>query len=112
MIGRKKRAADFPEGGVEVTDINDVAARIADLDAVANTIRRAHENINPADEAGYGCLQRETKYQGNKTQRDDGSVPIDEKNGHDDEADGQDDCQPQNPLQIEARNDVAHARED
>src|ERR1051326_816658 len=96
-------SADFPEGGIEVADIDDIAASIADLDAIADAVRRSDEDVNPADEAGDRSLQRKAEDEGNQAEGDDSGVPVYEQNWNDDEDNRQYDCQAQNPTEIEPR---------
>ena len=54
MIRGKVLAPKFPEGGVEISDVDDVAGGVLDLDAIADTIRLAHKNEDPGDETFQG----------------------------------------------------------
>ena len=51
MITGNILPAEFPQSGVQVADIDDVAGSVIYLDTIANTIRLTNQNIYPADEA-------------------------------------------------------------
>ena len=42
-------ASEFPQGRVEITNIDHVAGCVSDLDTVADPKRPAHQNVDPGD---------------------------------------------------------------
>ena len=50
MIGGEILAAELPQRGVEVADIDHVASGVGYFDAVAHAKRLANQNVNPRDE--------------------------------------------------------------
>ena len=101
MIAGKILAAEFPQGGVEVTDIDHVAGRIGDFDAVAHAKRLAHQNVNPGDEAFHRSLHSQPDDDRTDTERSDRRVPINENNRDNDNRDGQRNSQPLDALEGE-----------
>ena len=61
MIRREKIAAKFPQSSIEVTNVDHVALGIADLDAIADSIRRARQNVNPSEKTCHRRLHREAE---------------------------------------------------
>jgi hypothetical protein len=49
MIGGKVLATKFPQRGIEISHIDDVASGVADFDAITDLIRTPHEYENPGD---------------------------------------------------------------
>ena len=76
MIRREQVPAEFPQGGIQITDVDYVAFGIPDLDAIADSIRRARENIDPTQETGDWRLHRQSEDQRKQADRDNGRVPI------------------------------------
>ena len=60
MIAGKIFAAEFPQSGIEIPNVNDVARGFAYLYAIPYPERLANENINPGDEAFHRRLDSET----------------------------------------------------
>ena len=61
MIRREQiTSTEFPERSVEIADIDHITGRVPDLDSIADAIRRADENVNPAEKTGNGRLHRQT----------------------------------------------------
>jgi len=56
MIGGKIFAAEFPQGGVEITHVNNVAGGVFDLNAIADLIRPPDQDVDPAQKTGHWCL--------------------------------------------------------
>ena len=56
MIGGKIFAAEFPQGGVEITHINNVARGIFDLNTIADPVRPPDQDVDPAEKTGHWCL--------------------------------------------------------
>ena len=61
MITRNVMTAEFPEGSIQVTDVNYVASGIANLDPIAHPIRLTNEDIDPGDEAFHRRLHSQSK---------------------------------------------------
>jgi len=50
-------AANFPQRGIQIAHVDDVTAGIANLNAVADAIRRAGQNINPTMKLEIGVCK-------------------------------------------------------
>jgi hypothetical protein len=94
--------AEFPQGGVEIADINHVASGVADFDAVADAKRLANQNVNPGDKAFHRGLHSQPDDDGTDTERCDRRVPINKNNGDNDYCDRQCNSQPLDALKGEA----------
>ena len=49
-------AAEFPESRIEVTNVNDIASGIADLNPIAYPVRLTNEDVYPGDETFHRGL--------------------------------------------------------
>src|SRR6266511_3108029 len=56
MITRNVLTAEFPEGGIQVTNIDYIARGVTNLNAITHTKRLTDENIDPTDEAFHRGL--------------------------------------------------------
>src|SRR5437763_13169365 len=81
MLGREQRTAEFPKGGIEVCDVEDIAGRVVDLDAITDTIGSFDENVDPADKARDRRLKSEAQHERDKPERNDRRVPVREQHG-------------------------------
>ena len=63
MFSGEVRSTNFPQGSIEITDINDVPLRVSDLDAISHPVWLPDEQIYPADEACDRRLQGKAKDQ-------------------------------------------------
>src|SRR5205085_5675098 len=54
--------------------------RVADLDSIADAIRRARQNVNPSEKAGHRRLNCQAQDERSKTNREYGRVPIRKQN--------------------------------
>src|SRR5437870_11020434 len=100
MIGRKILAAEFPESGVKITHVDDISGSVSDFNAVADSVRRPHQHIDPADEAGDRSLQREAEDERDQADRDNGGIPIDEDDRDHYESNSKNYNQSQYPLEV------------
>ena len=80
MIGRKIVTAKLPQCRVEITHVDYVTRRVADLDSIADAIRRARQNVNPSEKAGHRRLNCQAQDERSKTNREYGRVPIRKQN--------------------------------
>ena len=101
MIGRKILAAEFPQGGVEVADIDHVAGGVGYFDAVAHAKRLAHQDVNPGDEAFHRSLHSQPDNDRTDAERSDRRVPINKNNRDNNNRDGQRNSQPLDALESE-----------
>ena len=76
MIAGNILAAKFPQGGIEITDVDDVAGCVADLNAVADAVRPTHEDKNPGNETLGRCLDGQTNDDRPDTERGERGIPI------------------------------------
>ena len=76
MFSGKIITAEFPERRIEITDVDHVACYQSDLDPIADAIRLAHEDINPADKTRDRRLQCKAEYQRDQTKRNNSRVPV------------------------------------
>src|ERR1043165_161722 len=100
MLGGKIVATEFPKRRVEIVDVKHIPGGIADLDPIADAIRLAHENVNPANKTRDRCLQRETEYQRDQTKRDNCCVPVLKKDGEHKERNHHPQHEPRDALQV------------
>lgn len=56
MIGGEILAAELPQRGVEVANVDNIPRGVAYFDAVAHTKRLSNQNVNPSDEAFHRRL--------------------------------------------------------
>src|SRR5688572_4346303 len=112
MVGRQMTAANFPDGRIEVTDVDDVASYIADFNAIAHPVGSSSQDINPADEAGDRRLQGESKNQRDQSERYDSRIPVDEQHRNRNKERDERCAQSYDPFQIEARHGAAQAAND
>lgn len=101
--------AKFPEGGVDVADIDDVAGGVVDLDPVAHPVGPPHEDVNPIDETGHGRLHGKTEDDRDHPDGYEGGIPIDENNRDADEQDEDKNDQSLDPLESETSRGIGDA---
>ncbi len=109
VVARNVLPAEFPKGGVDVADIDDIAGRVFDLDAVADAIRAPDEDVIPADEAGHGGLHRESDNHGNHADGDERGVPIHENDRNPDEQNEKENDQALDSLEGESVRGIGNA---
>src|ERR1041385_76162 len=110
MIGRKQvTAAEFPQSRVEITDIDHVPGGVANLHAIADAIRRAHQDVNPAKKTGHRCLHREAKDQREQSDRNQRRIPVLKNNRDDREQQQESQEQLGDAPQVVSRNGAADA---
>jgi hypothetical protein len=59
MIAGNVFAAELPQSGIEISNVDHVASGITDLYAITYSERLANEDINPGDEALHRRLDSE-----------------------------------------------------
>src|SRR6202040_145983 len=59
MIAGNVFAAEFPQSGIEIPNVDYVARAVTDLYAIAHSERLANEDVNPGDEAFHRRLHSE-----------------------------------------------------
>src|SRR5512132_4100171 len=101
MIAREILAAEFPQRGVEVTDIDHITGRVGYFDPVAHAIRLTHQDVNPRDEAFHRSLHSQPDDDRTDTERSDRGVPIHKNNRDNNNRDGQRNSQPLDALEGE-----------
>src|SRR5215475_8036646 len=88
MIGGEILPAEFPQRGVEVTNVDYVASGLPYLDAVAHAKRLANQDVNPRDKAFHRRLHSQAEDDRTDTERSDGGVPIHKNYRDDNHGDG------------------------
>ena len=78
VIARDVLAAELPESGIKIADVDHVAGGIAHLDAVADAIGAPNQQINPADETGHRCLHGQAENDRTDAERGQRSIPVNE----------------------------------
>src|SRR5207249_1099610 len=76
MVSGNILTAKFPQGRVEITDIDYVTSGIADFNSVANTKWLPDENKNPGDETLHRSLHGQTNDDRTDPERGERAVPI------------------------------------
>src|SRR5262249_31285744 len=94
-------AAEFPQSGIEIPDVDYVACRVTNLYAITDAIRLANQNINPGDEAFHRRLYSQPDDDRTNTEGSDSSVPIHKNDRDDDDRDGQRDGETLDPQESE-----------
>src|SRR4029453_12468235 len=97
---------EFPQGRVEIADINYVAGGFADFDAVADAKRLANQNVNPGDKAFHRGLYSQPDDDRTDAERSDCRVPVHKNNRHNNNGDGQRNSQPLDALECETRRSI------
>src|SRR6266576_1426295 len=80
-------AAEFPQGSVEISDVDHVPCGITDLYPITDPERLANKDINPGEEALHRGLYSQPDDDRTNTERSDGSVPIHENDRDDNHGD-------------------------
>ena len=60
MIGGKIFATEFPEGRIEITDVDYITGGIVDFNPIANPVWATHQNVDPTDKTRHRSLDGET----------------------------------------------------
>ena len=76
MIRRQQIPAEFPQSGIQITDVDDVAFGVADLDAIADSIRCAGQDIDSTQKTGDWRLHRQSENQRKHSDRNERGIPI------------------------------------
>src|SRR5213080_3648543 len=106
MIGGKIFPAKFPQGGVEVTNIDDITGGILNLNTIAHAIGMPDQDVDPAEKTCHRRLYGQANDDRADSNGDQRGVPINENNADDD--DGDDKCYEQmvEPAQRETRSGI------
>ena len=106
MIAGKILAAEFPQSGIQVPDVDHVASGIAYLDAVAYAKRPANQNVNPRDETFHRRLHSQSDDDRANTERSDRCVPIYKNNRDDNDRYHEDNSQARDTLERETSSSI------
>src|SRR5213595_3076308 len=106
MIAGKIFAAKFPQCGIEIPNVNDVARGFAYLYAIPYPERLANENVNPGDKAFHRRLDSETDDNRADTERGNRGIPIDKNYRNDNDCDNKANCEMLDTLECKARGRV------
>src|SRR5688572_5418281 len=87
VIGREVLAPELPQRGVEISHVDDVPRRVADPYPVADPVRSADQDVQPAYEAEDGGLEGEAEDQRQDAERHERRVPAGRQDGGHDEED-------------------------
>src|SRR5262249_14374090 len=79
VVGGEELAAELPERRVEVVDLDDVARRVVDPDAVADPVGRASEDVDPSEKARHRSLHGQTDDDRDDSERDQARLEIPEE---------------------------------
>src|SRR6267378_1328038 len=109
MIGGKIVTAKFPERGIEIADVDHITSGVAQLDPIADAVRRPHQNVDPADETRKRSLQSEAGNNREHTQRNDSGVPVNKEYGNGNQADYERGQELENPPNVKFRDRVVDA---
>src|ERR1051325_3420172 len=109
MFSREIIAAELPECRIEIVEVDHVAGGVADLDAITDAIRLAHEDVDPTDETGDWSLKCKSEYQRNQAKRNDRGVPVLKEDRQHKERNHQPDDEPRNTFQVVLVNRILNA---
>ena len=87
MVTGKVFPAEFPQRGVEVTDVNHVTGSIFDLNAIANLIWPTDKDVYPTEKTRHRRLHCQTDDHRADTDGNEPSVPIDKNDADNDDGD-------------------------
>jgi hypothetical protein len=87
VISGKILTAEFPERGIEVTNVDDIAGGIVDFDTVTDAKWLTNENTDLGDKTFHRGLHGQTNNDRADAERGEGGVPIHENHGHGDDGD-------------------------
>ena len=88
MVTGKIFPAEFPQRGVEVTDVDHVTSSIFDLDTIADLIWPADEDVYPTEKTCHRRLHCQTDDHRADPDGDERSVPINKNDADNDDGDG------------------------
>src|SRR5437868_14001409 len=106
MIGGKIFAAKFPQGGVEVTNIDDITGGILNLNTIAHAIGMPDQDVDPAEKTCHRRLHGQANDDRADSNGDQRGVPINENDADDDDGDDKGDEQMFDPAQRETRSGI------
>src|SRR6266404_5724179 len=109
MIGGKIFSTKFPEGRIEITDVDHIAGSVVDFKRIAHPIWPPHKNINPPDKTGHRSLDRKADDDRENADRNERGVPVHKDDRERNDCDKHRYDQTDNALESEARGSVGHA---